>query len=234
MRVRRSIIGGILACCLVASDQSVARADAPATQVPAPPAASRFADEIRTFEAWDSQNSPPREAVLFVGSSSIRMWNTADSFPAMPVINRGFGGSVISDATYYAPRIVVKYQPRVIVFYAGDNDIAAGLSPRQVFDDFRAFVAAAVDEPFEVTFCPAEAMPAAPSSEREILSEPEIEPLRDGRIEVGRVVFETLAAALDPYPRRADAAFEWTDPRDAGGAEKASPFAVLRSLKRDT
>ncbi len=95
-------------------------------------------------------------------------------------------------------------------------------------------VEAAVDEPFEVTFCPAEAMPAAPSSEREILSEPEIEPLRDGRIEVGRVVFETLAAALEPYPRRADAAFEWTDPRDAGGSEKASPFAVLRSLKRDT
>jgi lysophospholipase L1-like esterase len=107
---------------------------------PAPDPA-RFAAEIDAFAAWDRQNSPPPNAVLFVGSSSIRMWKTADSFPDVPVINRGFGGSVITDATHFAPRIVVKYRPSVIVFYAGDNDIASGMSPQQVFDDFRAFVA---------------------------------------------------------------------------------------------
>jgi lysophospholipase L1-like esterase len=68
------------------------------------------------------------------------MWPTAESFAGLPVINRGFGGSHVSDVNYYAERIVLKYAPRVIVFYAGDNDIAAGESPRQVVDDVRAFV----------------------------------------------------------------------------------------------
>jgi lysophospholipase L1-like esterase len=103
------------------------------------PDPTRFVAEINAFEAWDRQNSVPTGAVLFVGSSSIRMWKTAESFPDLPVINRGFGGSVITDATHFAPRIVVKYRPRVIVFYSGDNDIAAGMSPQKVFDDFRAF-----------------------------------------------------------------------------------------------
>jgi lysophospholipase L1-like esterase len=68
------------------------------------------------------------------------MWPTAESFPEMPVINRGFGGSHVSDVNHFAERIIVKYKPRLIVFYAGDNDIAADKSPQQVFDDFQAFV----------------------------------------------------------------------------------------------
>jgi lysophospholipase L1-like esterase len=105
----------------------------------ADPDPARFEPEIAAFEAWDRQNSFPREAVLFVGSSSIRMWPTAESFPDFPVVNRGFGGSHISDVNYFAERIVLKYSPRLIVFYAGDNDVEAGKSPQQVFDDFQDF-----------------------------------------------------------------------------------------------
>jgi len=68
------------------------------------------------------------------------MWRTRESFPDLPVINRGFGGSQISDVNYFIERIVVKYQPRVIVFYAGDNDVAAGKGAKRVFEDYRKFV----------------------------------------------------------------------------------------------
>jgi lysophospholipase L1-like esterase len=104
------------------------------------PAPSRFKPEIAAFEKWDRQNSFPPRAVLFVGSSSIRMWQTAESFPHLPVINRGFGGSHISDVNHFAARIVLKYKPRTIVFYAGDNDIADGKSPQQVAGDFQEFL----------------------------------------------------------------------------------------------
>jgi lysophospholipase L1-like esterase len=100
---------------------------------------ARFEPEIATFEKWDRQNAVPRDAILFVGSSSIRLWQTAESFPDLPVINRGFGGSTIADVNHFADRIVFKYKPRVIVFYAGDNDIAAGRSPDKVFADFERF-----------------------------------------------------------------------------------------------
>ena len=106
---------------------------------PADPDPSRFESEIRAFEAWDRQNSVPPRAVLFVGSSSIRKWQTAESFPELPVINRGFGGSHVSEVNHFAERIVLKYSPRVIVFYAGDNDIADGKSPERVFHDFETF-----------------------------------------------------------------------------------------------
>jgi lysophospholipase L1-like esterase len=114
----------------------VLKANAEETSDPDP---ARFEAEIAALEAWDRQNSFPRDAVLFVGSSSIRMWPTAEAFPDTPVINRGFGGSHTSDVNHFAERIVVKYSPRLIVFYAGDNDIEAGKSPQQVFDDFQAF-----------------------------------------------------------------------------------------------
>jgi lysophospholipase L1-like esterase len=103
------------------------------------PDPARFEQDIRAFEAWDRQNSVPPGAILFVGSSSIRMWQSAECFPDLPLVNRGFGGSHISDVNHFAERIVTKYQPHVIVFYAGDNDIESGKSPQQVFDDFQAF-----------------------------------------------------------------------------------------------
>jgi len=101
---------------------------------------SKWEKTIRQFEEWDSKNSYPADAVLFVGSSSIRMWRTAECFAGLAVINRGFGGSQISDVNYFVDRIVLKYQPKVIVFYAGDNDIAAGKSAERVLQDYRRFV----------------------------------------------------------------------------------------------
>lgn len=105
------------------------------------PNPARFAAEIEVFADWDSKNAFPHEAILFVGSSSIRMWPTAESFPNLPVINRGFGGAHISDVNHYVDQVVLKYRPRVVAFYCGDNDIADGKSPEQVLADFKQFVA---------------------------------------------------------------------------------------------
>jgi lysophospholipase L1-like esterase len=109
-------------------------------QTPAADSQSKWEKDIQAFEQWDLKNSFPAGAVLFIGSSSIRMWETHASFPELPVINRGFGGSQIAEITPFVPRIVFPYRPRAIVFYAGDNDIAAGKSPQAIADDFRDFV----------------------------------------------------------------------------------------------
>ncbi|HTX65902.1 MAG TPA: SGNH/GDSL hydrolase family protein [Opitutaceae bacterium] len=88
----------------------------------------------------DATHPPPPGAVLFVGSSSIRFWTTlAADFPGVPTINRGFGGSELADSVFYADRIVLPYRPRLVVLYAGDNDLWAGKSPETVLADFRAF-----------------------------------------------------------------------------------------------
>jgi lysophospholipase L1-like esterase len=107
---------------------------------PADPDPNRFAQEIKAFGEWDSRNAVPANPVLFVGSSSIRLWRTHESFPELPVINRGFRGSHISDVIHFADRVVLPYQPRLIVFYAGDNDLAGGKSAQRVFEDWRKFI----------------------------------------------------------------------------------------------
>ncbi len=106
-------------------------ADAPASQ------------EINAFLEADKKQMPPEGAVLFIGSSSIRLWDTlAQDFPEIPVINRGFGGSLVSESTLYADRIAIPYKPKMIVMFAGTNDLAyGGKSSQQVFEDYKAFVA---------------------------------------------------------------------------------------------
>ncbi|HEY8011856.1 MAG TPA: SGNH/GDSL hydrolase family protein [Rudaea sp.] len=105
-------------------------------------AADPWQKEIAALVAGDAANPPPQHGVLFVGSSSIRLWTTlAQDFPGIPTINRGFGGSRIADSTRYVGRIVAPYQPNVIVLYAGDNDIAEQRTSSQTIDDFKAFVA---------------------------------------------------------------------------------------------
>jgi lysophospholipase L1-like esterase len=102
---------------------------------------SKWEPEIKAFEASDRKNPPPKHAILFVGSSSIRKWQTlAKDFPGKEVINRGFGGSEIADSTAFAERIIFPYEPRMIVFYAGDNDLANGKSVEQVVADYETFV----------------------------------------------------------------------------------------------
>lgn len=122
-------------------------ATAPSSVGVAAPDPSRLQPDIAAFEAGDRASPPSPGAVLFVGSSSIRLWSSlAADFAYVPVLNRGFGGSTMSDVLHFVNLIVLPYHPRLIVLYAGDNDIEMGRSARQLFDDYRAFVAIARHE----------------------------------------------------------------------------------------
>jgi lysophospholipase L1-like esterase len=104
---------------------------------------AKWEKEMSAFEASDKTHPPPHEAILFVGSSSIRLWtNLTAAFPKHKIINRGFGGSQIADSVAFAGRIILPYKPKMIVLYAGDNDIANGNSPEQVLADFKKLVSA--------------------------------------------------------------------------------------------
>jgi lysophospholipase L1-like esterase len=103
-------------------------------------APDKWEKAIEDFEAEDEKSPPAADAVLFVGSSSIRLWDLKASFPGLATINRGFGGSQMSDVVKYAGRIVTPYKPRAIVLYEGDNDLAAKETPAQVAADFEAFL----------------------------------------------------------------------------------------------
>ena len=102
---------------------------------------AKWEKTIAAFEAADQQRPPTKGGILFVGSSSIRMWDVQHSFPELLVVNRGFGGSQIEDSTHFAERIIGTHEPRAIVFYAGDNDIGSGKSAETVAAHFEQFVA---------------------------------------------------------------------------------------------
>lgn len=103
--------------------------------------ANRFEGEIKAFEEADKKSPPPEHAILFVGASGIKLWKTLEKdFPDHQVINRGFGGSQIADAIYFADRIVIPYKPKTIVLQSGGNDINAGKTPEQIAEGFRLFV----------------------------------------------------------------------------------------------
>jgi hypothetical protein len=106
----------------------------------APVAGDKYEAAVKRFEEKDQASPPPKGAVLFYGSSSIAGWNTAKHFPDLPTINRGIGGTQIADAVRYADRIAIPCAPRVIAFYAGDNDMAAKKTPEKVCEDFKALV----------------------------------------------------------------------------------------------
>ena len=95
---------------------------------------------VRVFEEQDRVSPPPQGAILFVGSSTIRMWDLEKYFPEFETINRGFGGSQFVDVLYHAHRIVLPYRPKTIVLYAGDNDVARGKGAAWVFADFEALI----------------------------------------------------------------------------------------------
>lgn len=112
-----------------------------APETGAAPDTSRWESDIQAFEAADQASAPPEGGVVFVGSSSIRLWRTLEEdFEGLPVINRGFGGSEMDDALEFADRIVIPYRPRMVVVYAGDNDLWSEQTPQQVFGNFQALV----------------------------------------------------------------------------------------------
>ena len=100
-----------------------------------------FAAEIAAFRAADRNATPSAGAILFVGSSSIRMWDrlAADMAP-FRVVNRGFGGSSIPDVVRHFSTVASPPAPRAIVFYAGDNDLESRRTPAQIVSDFERFM----------------------------------------------------------------------------------------------
>lgn len=104
---------------------------------------ARWRDSLEAFAALDRANAPAPGGVVFVGSSSIRLWDGLEQAFAgagRTVVKRGFGGSRLLDCARYAARLVIPYQPRTVVVYAGDNDLAEGATPEDVLARYRAFV----------------------------------------------------------------------------------------------
>ena len=99
-------------------------------------ATNPFEPEIEALQA--KLIDPPPRPIVFYGSSSIRLWSTlSQDLPDYAVLNCGFGGSRLTDCLYYAPRVVTPLKPLAVIIYAGDNDLATGEPPEQVFDSFR-------------------------------------------------------------------------------------------------
>jgi lysophospholipase L1-like esterase len=88
----------------------------------------------------DAAAPPPAEAVLFVGSATIAGWDIPRYFPEYKTIKRGLGGSLASEATYWADRLVIPFKPSTVVFYSGDNDLGYGMTAEMVAKDVAAFV----------------------------------------------------------------------------------------------
>lgn len=110
--------------------------------------AQPFINDIKAFKKQDSIAFPPENAILFVGSSSFTKWKDVQNyFPAYTIINRGFGGSVLNDVIRYEKDIIFPYQPKQIVIYCGENDVASSDTVtgkivlerfKQLFTDIRA------------------------------------------------------------------------------------------------
>jgi lysophospholipase L1-like esterase len=101
-----------------------------------------YEGDIKKFEAQDAKNPPAKGGIVLIGSSSVLRWTTLkEDFPSYNFIQRGFGGSQISDSIRYAHRIVTPYEPKMVILYAGTNDIASGKSGEQVFADYKTFIA---------------------------------------------------------------------------------------------
>jgi lysophospholipase L1-like esterase len=132
-----------------AASASRASTSAPGASAVAAPASidlDRFASEIARFDSSDRAAPPAPGGIVFVGSSTIRFWTTLpEDFAGLPVLNRGFGGSTFPEALHFLPRLVLRYRPRTVAVYEGDNDLAAGRTPQQVAEDYRAFVRAVRD-----------------------------------------------------------------------------------------
>lgn len=122
----------VLAVPLVMADKRVLAA----------PADVRWQSSLAAFAKADQAQYPASGGVVFVGSSSIRLWpHLEDDFRQQPaVLNRGFGGSTLADCHALVRELVIQYKPRQVVLYAGDNDLAEGHSPAEVLASFASFV----------------------------------------------------------------------------------------------
>ncbi|MCB1095586.1 MAG: hypothetical protein KDN22_08445 [Verrucomicrobiae bacterium] len=134
MMIQRSLSLRLLS--LLAAGQVAFFTLALQAQDTAAPSSPKWEEKIKAFEEKDAKSPPKPGGVVFVGSSSIIGWNLPESFPDLNALNRGFGGSEVVDALFYADRIILPYKPTKIFLYAGDNDIGNGKTALTVFDDF--------------------------------------------------------------------------------------------------
>lgn len=103
------------------------------------PDPERYQQAIDEFIASDTRNPLTDKPVIFVGSSSIRLWKLAEYYPSLPGLNRGFGGSQLSDVNHYIEPLILKHSPSIVVLYAGENDVAQGKPAEAVLEDFKIF-----------------------------------------------------------------------------------------------
>jgi len=99
----------------------------------------RFESQIENFRRFDNRNALAKNPVLFIGSSSIVYWETSNSFPSLPVINRGFGGASLPEIIYYYDDIIKKHSPSMLIVYC-DIDIEGGKSPDEAVNAFKKLV----------------------------------------------------------------------------------------------
>jgi lysophospholipase L1-like esterase len=139
--VRSSVFvaGALFLALAIVADSPTFAAERAAAQTAT---ANPFESEIVAFEEADKQHMPAPGGVVFVGSSSFKTWNLEENFPGRGYINRGFGGSTMADAAYYVDRIAIKYKPRTIVLYEGDNDVNAGVPGEMIVTQLDKFVRA--------------------------------------------------------------------------------------------
>lgn len=99
-----------------------------------------FEDEIQAFEVEDDQNGYQSDFILFVGSSSIRLWESLnEDMKGLDLLNRGFGGAKLSDLNFYWDRILGEHQPKLVVLYCGENDLQEGSPVDETFNQFKVF-----------------------------------------------------------------------------------------------
>ncbi len=124
----------ILCICFLACTVSIARTGPAGADEQNQLDPRRWEERIKAFE---KQAAVSPAGVLFTGSSSIRMWDLVRDFPRWQPVNHGFGGSHLADVEHFADRIIYPRKPRVVVIYAGDNDVASGKNVETVLRDFQ-------------------------------------------------------------------------------------------------
>ncbi len=104
--------------------------------------AQSLADEVAAFKKADSANHSfkDKQPIVFAGSSSFRKWQSIEKdFDDYPILNRGFGGSTLPDLIFYVDDLILKYDPKQIIIYCGDNDLAKSdtITSTIVFERFK-------------------------------------------------------------------------------------------------
>ena len=140
MKTRLKQVAILIACFLVSVTSIFAEDQKPAAAYPDP---AKFESAIEKYEAADAQQMPPTGAIVALGSSTVRLWSEeiGDDLAPLTIIPRGFGGSNMNDALFFVERIAIRYKPRAILLYEGDNDLAQGISPELILETFLKLVA---------------------------------------------------------------------------------------------